>query len=334
MSWYYCYMKCDKYFHISFLVGFLLSNPALATCPNPAESGGQSVEGAIVYNYDHKVVQFCDGDKWVAMMGQALPDCPEDDTLVMGGSGWQCSSTGSYASCTLDSVTVPHGESETFYSAEEHANCASISQERTCDDGELDGSASYQYASCSAPSGPTGCDDIGDTCSDGTIYAGLSPDGGVPMYTTPADASSGAYWGTYNFSTGSTSNVTGRDNTADIYAHVQNGDGSYNPDDSYTPNAAVLCEELTAHGHSDWYLPARDELDVLYDNLVDQDGDNTPGGPLGSTFGFNTSGSYPAGNYWSSSELSSYSARYQSFSDGYQGHTSKNGGLSVRCVRR
>jgi len=273
-------MKCDKYFHISFLVGFLLSNPALATCPNPAEPGGQSVEGAIVYNFDHKVVQFCDGDRWVAMMGQALPDCPEDDTLVMGASGWQCSSG-------------------------------------------------------SGGGAPTGCDNIGDTCSDGTIYAGLSPDGNVPMYTTPADASSGVYWGTYGFTTGSTSNVTGRDNTADIYAHVQNGDGDYNPDDSYTPNAAVLCEELTAHGHSDWYLPARYELDVLYDNLVDQNGDNTPGGPLGSTFGFNTSGSFPAGYYWSSSEYTINYAWRQSFSAGAQSYNgNKYTGLSVRCVRR
>lgn len=160
------------------------------------------------------------------------------------------------------------------------------------------------WAALSAPGcpdgdcGPDPCADSpspGTTCRDGTIYAGLSPDGNVPMYTTPADASSGAYWGTFGFPTGSTSDVTGRDNTADIYAYVQNGDGSHNPDDGYTPNAAVLCEELTAHGHSDWYLP--DELDVLYDNLVDQNGDNTPGGPLGSTFSFNTSGSAFAGWY-------------------------------------
>lgn len=280
-------------------------------CDDPA-----GTEGQIIYNGDIHIPQYCDGDDWRAMIGYVN----------------SCDNEG--ASCTLDSVTVPHGESETFYSAEEHANCASISQERTCDDGELDGSASYQYASCSAPSGPTGCDNIGDTCSDGTIYAGLSPDGNVPMYTTPADASSGAYWGTYNFPTGSTSNVTGKANSADIYAHVQNGDGDYNPDDSYTPNAAVLCEELTAHGHSDWYLPARDELDVLYDNLVDQNGDNTPGGPLGSTFGFNTSGSYPAGWYWSSSEVNNSNARFQRFGGGNQSFNNKYYRLSVRCVRR
>ena len=29
---------------------------------------------------------------------------------------------------------------------------------------------------------------IGDTMSDGTIYAGISPETGKPIYTTPADA--------------------------------------------------------------------------------------------------------------------------------------------------
>lgn len=56
--------------------------------------------------------------------------------------------------CTLDSQHVPHGDSHTFYSETEHANCASVSQQRTCTDGILDGSASYQYASCEPPPPP------------------------------------------------------------------------------------------------------------------------------------------------------------------------------------
>jgi len=161
----------------------------------------------------------------------------------------------------------------------------------------------------------------GDVCTDGSVYAGLSPDGNVPMYTTPADESSSAYWGTYNFTTGSTSYVTGRVNSADVYAHVQAGDGSYNPDDGYTPNASVLCEELSAHGHTDWYLPARDELNVLYTNRA-------------AIGGFDVSGSLPAGFYWSSSADTSNGAQSQRFSDGFQTDSGKYLELSVRCVRR
>lgn len=37
---------------------------------------------------------------------------------------------------------------------------------------------------------PYGCPNVGDTCSDGSVYAGLSPDENTAMYTTPADAAS------------------------------------------------------------------------------------------------------------------------------------------------
>lgn len=58
---------------------------------------------------------------------------------------------GSGASCVLDGVTVPDGFSKTFYSvrtAVAPATCATSDQSRTCADGVLSGSASYQYASC------------------------------------------------------------------------------------------------------------------------------------------------------------------------------------------
>ena len=174
---------------------------------------------------------------------------------------------------------------------------------------------------------PTNCDNIGDTCSDGTIYAGLSPDGSIPMYTPPADQSSAAYWGTDNFTTGANSTVSGSTNSADVYAHVLAGDGDANPDNGFTPNAFVLCEELDAYGHDDWYLPAQDELGKLYDGLVDQDGDSTPGGPLGSTFGFDTSGTY-----WSSYETSM--VRSKDFNNGTNYGEPKDSTNAVRCVRK
>ncbi len=40
---------------------------------------------------------------------------------------------------------------------------------------------------CSSGGGPPDCVFVGDVCDDGSVYAGLSPDGYVPMYTTPAD---------------------------------------------------------------------------------------------------------------------------------------------------
>lgn len=160
----------------------------------------------------------------------------------------------------------------------------------------------------------------GTVCNNGSVYAGLSPDGNVPMYTTPADAGLFA-WNDANFTgyttTSQTSNVTGQANTAALIGLDSNSAvGGMQPH-----RAAQHCADLVAHGQSDWYLPARDELNVLWVNRA-------------AIGGFNLSGSMPAGWYWSSSEDNNVSARFQRFSDGNQNILSKTNGLSVRCVRR
>ena len=73
---------------------------------------------------------------------------------------------------------------------------------------------------------------------------------------------------------------------------------------NYAPN-------LDAHGHDGWRLPSRAELNTLYNNRA-------------ADRGFDTSGSYPAGYYWSSSEFDSNGAWNQRFSDGNQGSNGKN----------
>jgi hypothetical protein len=162
------------------------------------------------------------------------------------------------------------------------------------------------------------CPAIGNECADGSIYAGLSPDGNVKMYTTPADA--GAYrWnnGTANFvetamvnctDTAQSSCNTGKGNTT-LLAGLTDAASPY--------AAAAYCDGLIAHGHSDWYLPAQNELNVMYVNRA-------------AIGGFNTSGSW----YWSSSEYNFNVARIQRFSDGGQANDAKTTSRLVRCVRR
>lgn len=60
-----------------------------------------------------------------------------------------CSDTGS---CSLDGVSVPHGESYRFYSAQTVAygtTCSSKSLVRTCTNGALSGSATFKFGGCS-----------------------------------------------------------------------------------------------------------------------------------------------------------------------------------------
>ncbi len=75
-----------------------------------------------------------------------------------------------------------------------------------------------------------------------------------------------------------------------------------------------------AHGRDDWYLPAVDELEFIYDSLK-------AGQPAG-THGFHNA------TYWSSTEYGTSSAWIQHFSDGTQYDNTKNSAYRVRCLRR
>ncbi len=171
----------------------------------------------------------------------------------------------------------------------------------------------------------SGSPTIGTTCADGTIYAGLSPDGNVPMYTTPCDI--GLTWtgsvcsgvrltetwndGSTNYTVvGASSATSGSTNTATLVAQ-----GTSPSPAPY--NAARYCATMSANGHSDWYLPSTDELNVLYTNEA----------AIGN---FDLSGNY----YWSSTEYSSNYADNQQFSSGTQPNNIKNATNDVRCVRK
>lgn len=79
--------------------------------------------------------------------------------------------------------------------------------------------------------------------------------------------------------------------------------------------AKELCKNYRGGGYSDWYLPTKEELNYIYQNL------RKTGKIGGDTW------------YWSSSSNLNNTAWYQRFSDGYQGSYSKNTAYSVRAIR-
>ena len=78
--------------------------------------------------------------------------------------------------------------------------------------------------------------------------------------------------------------------------------------------AKKACEDLVENGYSDWYLPSKDELDMLY-------------------FEKSAVGGFESVGYWSSTELSEDSAWFQLFGRGYKLDTYKFNGALVRPVR-
>lgn len=162
---------------------------------------------------------------------------------------------------------------------------------------------------------------IGESFGGG-FYAGDIEDGGQWYKLIVADIEADVYglpWGGYGTDLqAATSNTNGPANTEAMAAA---GPGVH--------PAAEHCLNWRGGGFDDWYMPARSELQVIYENLGH---DRSP------PAGFESGGAqaFHASNYyWSSTQGSSTNAWYRRFSDGHESYTSKNYTYRrVRPVRR
>jgi len=209
--------------------------------------------------------------------------------------------------------------------------------------------------------GPT---EIGQAFGGG-FYAGNIVEGGTEYYIIVAPKSSGE--------NSSKQFRTSSDAAPSATQTLNNGPAASSSMNSATYPAAQFCEGLTIGDFSDWYLPARDELELCYRNLTpttrvnstsdrskssitypegndllaDTVGVNRNSNPTGAAY---TSGTpsqtsvtafisggteaFAADTYWSSSEFSDTKAWLQDFSGGNQSATTKSGFRDVRAVRR
>lgn len=186
----------------------------------------------------------------------------------------------------------------------------------------------------------------------GGFYAGKINVSGTQYYLIVAPKASGESsartWGTYGVTTGFTSLING--------PTISAGEAALGA--AY--QAAVFCEGLTIGGYSDWYLPAKNELEVLYYFLKPTTGANntssganvnavspepyntnyTSGSPAQTTAtgtnGFRTgeAEAFDSANYWSSTEENSSYAWIQVFGNGSQEFYEKYASIHVRAVRR
>jgi tetratricopeptide (TPR) repeat protein len=169
--------------------------------------------------------------------------------------------------------------------------------------------------------------ELGYSVTTGKVYkiGDLGPAGGIIFYNrgffadgwqfleaAPAGTDRNAQWGAYRKNVPGTSTRigSGKKNTELIVDYLRQW-GESN-------RAAQICTNMNINGYADWFLPSKDELNLMYTNL-DQNG-------LG---GLN------AKWYWSSSQYDNKGAWLQYFGNGNQFYDdSKNSTkISVRAVR-
>lgn len=154
-------------------------------------------------------------------------------------------------------------------------------------------------------------------------------------------------WKNANTTTsGADSDIDGPQNTADM---VADGNSTVYP-------CAHFCNDLSTGGQTDWYMPAKNELEVCYFNLKPTTSNNNTSSGINPNAVPARASNYTAGTpaqtsaaefitstgaeafdpngYWTSTEFSYNLARVQYFSLGGQFDASKNSSIRVRAIRR
>lgn len=89
--------------------------------------------------------------------------------------------------------------------------------------------------------------------------------------------------------------------------------------------AAHAVRDKTYGELNDWFLPSKDELNMMYVNLLSGTDENSDA--------YTPVGGFASGGYWSSSESDSTNAWYQVFPRGNQYSGEKDLTIRVRAVR-
>lgn len=125
------------------------------------------------------------------------------------------------------------------------------------------------------------------------------------LIASTQDFDSRIKWADSSYKTNAVFTEVGRglDNTSAIVS--TQGPGDY---------AASLCDQMVLQGYNDWFLPSKNELNLLYQQK-------------------NFIGGFANDYYWSSSEHDSLNAWYLYFPYGSQYYTKKDSAARVRPIR-
>jgi hypothetical protein len=323
-----------------------------------------ATEGAFRWNATNHTAEVCNGTSWAPLTAAACDNLPTYFPFSYQSSlATSTLATSNIVSITGLDVGCPvavgvGGQGAPEYRVCSSANCvASVVQDWTSANNTLDMNGKYIQVRATSSSSVNAtvaatvtiglvtseftiktifdCSSgaIGTICDDGTVFAGTSMDGVIPMFTTRCDA--GQNWDgtacinarlTLNWNSGSTNyvdtplvncgavgdcDVSGETNTATLVATDSSTSGGFQ-----IHAAAVYCSDLIADGQSDWYLPSASELNTL-------------------SLNYTAIGNFLASEYWSSSENSDVTRAFtQNLNTGSIVLPWKINFQYVRCVRK
>ena len=160
---------------------------------------------------------------------------------------------------------------------------------------------------------------IGDTGPSGVGIVFYITDGGLHgLEVAPVDQSTSQVW----IEGGSTQKTENGNTSTAIGTGLANSNAIIDQT-GHTGSAAQVCRSYNGGGLTDWYLPSKDELAAIWDNLVN-DGTGVNSGV----------GGFASAYYWSSTEYSNGNAWLQYFASGDQYNFNKNDlAFYVRAVR-
>ena len=146
------------------------------------------------------------------------------------------------------------------------------------------------------------------------VNSNYAADGWRYLEAAPFDQSAGAKWGCFRHpiqGARGTAIGTGKQNTADIIAACNE------------ETAASLCANARINGVTGWFLPSRDELALMYTNLVAKGASD-----------FGTHGVRDNFSYWASTQETTDMAHHIDFADaGRQHYDDKDFPRRVRAIR-
>ena len=293
--------------------------PRMTNAQRQAISNPAAGLQVFVTDFDGGSVMLYNGTEWGTLsFTKTIPDAPTIGTAVAGNAQatvpfTEPSSNGGSAITSYTATSSPGGITGT------------ISQSGSGDitvTGLTNGT-SYTFTvtatnaigtslASSASNSVTRAIAIGDTYQGGIVFYVDGSGGG--LIAAPSDQSFGAAWGCAG------TLITGADGTAI-------GTGSQNTSDivngcSTSGIAAKICADYTDGTYTDWFLPSKDELSLMYDNIG-----------KGNALGLGNIGNFSDNYYWSSTEYGSSRAWEQNFDYGAQYRDPKDVARNVRAVR-